>query len=139
MGKSAGSVMTKRIWTCLTTVLAGSFLSFSSYAAEFRVLYAEPVVLPSIDVAAGSSKSTATRRMSFRAFERQFSLVLEDNDRLLNRLDAGALMQVSNLKLLRGTLDGVPGSWVRLTLNAEDGQYSGAIWDGSELYAIEPR
>ena len=36
---------------------------------------------------------------------------------------------------LKGTLEGVPGSWVRL--NRIDGRFSGGFFDGNELYLID--
>ena len=40
-----------------------------------------------------------------------------------------------DLVLYRGTVVGQPGSWVRLA--GRDGSFTGAVWDGAELYAIE--
>jgi hypothetical protein len=70
----------------------------------------------------------------FDAYGRRFSLVLETNDRLLKGMPAARKAALSRIRLLRGTLAGVPNSWVRLT---SDGfEVAGAIWDGADLYVI---
>jgi uncharacterized repeat protein (TIGR01451 family) len=40
------------------------------------------------------------------------------------------------MQVLRGTVQGLPGSWVRLTIDGE--RQSGMVWDGRDLYVIEP-
>ena len=42
--------------------------------------------------------------------------------------------QLAGYRLLRGSLDGAPGSWVRLTESARG--VEGAIWDGHDLYTV---
>ena len=70
----------------------------------------------------------------FDAYGRRFSLSLTDNDRVLSKLPAQRKLQLPSYKLLRGSLDGQPGSWVRLTQS--DAGIEGAIWDGHDLYAV---
>ena len=71
------------------------------------------------------------------AFGRAMSLSLEDNSRLLRAASPQTRARLSSSSVLKGSISGVHGSWVRLTLT--DGAYSGAIWDGSDLYFVEPR
>ncbi len=88
-----------------------------------QIQFAEPVQL---DVAA----STA----SFEAYGRRFSLALGDNERVLAKLPAQRKQELQRYRLMRGTLDGQPGSWVRLTESAAG--IEGAIWDGHDLYTV---
>ncbi len=64
----------------------------------------------------------------------EFSLALSDNERVLDKLPAQRKQDLQGYRLLRGTLDGQPGSWVRLTESAAG--IEGAIWDGQDLYAV---
>src|SRR5690606_15064314 len=69
-------------------------------------------------------------------FGREFSAVLEPNDRLLQGLAPKQRAALREIELYRGKLDGAPSSWVRLSRHR--GRVSGAIWDGFDLYGIEP-
>lgn len=95
---------------------------------RLRVLYTEPVVIEGLDLPPG--------RASFDAYGRRFSLVLEPNERLVARLGAADRAAMRGVRLLRGTLDGVEGSWVRLAIDGD--RQSGMVWDGRDLYVIEP-
>ena len=70
----------------------------------------------------------------FDAYGRRFSLTLADNERVLAKLPAQRKLQLQSYRLLRGALDGQPGSWVRLTESKAG--VEGAIWDGHDLYAV---
>lgn len=72
------------------------------------------------------------RRLSFEAYGRRFDLRLERNDRI-RFVDA---RRTPGIEALRGTVEGAPGSWVRLT-RTPAGLY-GLMSDGQDLYAIEP-
>jgi hypothetical protein len=87
------------------------------------IQYAEPVT---VALKAGTAQ--------FDAYGRRFSLTLTDNDRVLQKLSAQRLRELGRYRLLRGSLDGAPGSWVRLT-ESPDG-VEGAIWDGHDLYTV---
>jgi hypothetical protein len=67
--------------------------------------------------------------LEFAAFSRHFRLQLSNNERLAHLADA------SSLQLYTGTLDGVPGSWARISIR--DGLPRGMIWDGRELYVVD--
>jgi uncharacterized repeat protein (TIGR01451 family) len=95
---------------------------------RFRVLHAEPVLLEGL--------TARPSRASFDAFGRRFDLVLESNSRLLAGVDPAGRAAMSGMKVLRGTVQGVPGSWVRLTVDGD--RQSGMVWDGRDLYVIEP-
>jgi len=67
--------------------------------------------------------------LEFAAFGRDFRLSLARNERLA-RVAAG-----SSVQLYKGNLQGVPGSWARISI--QDGQPRGMIWDGRELFVVE--
>ena len=74
--------------------------------------------------------------MSFLAYGRQFELALEPNDRLLAALPPAQREALRVFPIYRGRLSGMPGSWVRLT--QVGARLEGMIWDGHDLYTIEP-
>ena len=77
-------------------------------------------------------------RLSFDAFGQHFDLALEANERLIERLPIDQQKRITAThQLYKGQINGVPGSWVRLTKS--EGQWTGLIWDGDNLYALEPR
>jgi hypothetical protein len=92
-------------------------------ASAQQLQYAEPVSLSLVGQAA-----------HFEAYGRRFDLTLADNSRVLDKLPAQRKAELSTYRLVRGTLDGAPGSWVRLVQSAAG--VEGAIWDGSDLYAV---
>ena len=67
--------------------------------------------------------------LAFTAYGRGFRLQLSSNGRLA-RLAAG-----SSLQLYKGTLEGVPDSWARISI--QDGLPRGMIWDGRELFVVD--
>ena len=83
------------------------------------------------------SDRASARRASFLAFGRAFDLELEPNNRLLAQLsDATRRNLAASSNLFKGRLAGREDTWVRLTV--VNGELAGVIWDGAELYAIEP-
>jgi hypothetical protein len=72
------------------------------------------------------------RSMQFDAYGRRFELRLERNERL-RFVEA---RRMPGVEPLRGSVVGVPGSWVRLT-RTPAGPF-GLLFDGRDLYAIEP-
>jgi Metallo-peptidase family M12 len=67
--------------------------------------------------------------LEFSAFGRVFRLQLSNNQRLAH-VAAG-----SSVELYKGTLDGAPGSWARISVL--DGLPRGLIWDGRELFIVD--
>src|SRR6476659_1002680 len=100
-------------------------LAFAAQAAVAApaIQYAEPIAL--------TLKSSTSQ---FDAYGRRFDLKLADNDRVLSKLGATRKAELSPYRLVRGTVDGSPGSWVRLVQSAQG--VEGAIWDGHELNAV---
>jgi hypothetical protein len=104
-------------------------------AADFRILHAESIDLPAEKLAADATHSLLTE-MSFEAYGRRFDLELEPNERLLSKLSATEKAALARFPVYRGRLAGAPGSWVRLTRVGRN--VHGMIWDGAQLYLIEP-
>lgn len=124
-----------RWFTLALTFLGGAVLSGGAFAAEhdFRILHSEALA-PSTRIL---SEPEGTARMSFQAYGRQFDLELQTNRRLLNKLPAAQKRATEQrYALYRGRLQGLPNTWVRLTQVGTE--LYGAIWDGQDLYAIEP-
>ena len=109
----------KLLW--VTLVLGATCAS--AQQKQMRIQFAEPV---SLKATAGHSE--------FDAYGRRFSLNLQRNERLVQGLPAAARSQLSHVQLLRGKLEGLNGSWVRLTQVAAG--LEGAIWDGQDLYVV---
>jgi hypothetical protein len=128
--------MENRAFGALATALLLCCAYASAARAEpLRVLYAEPFQAQSLSTPGAQKPGPANLRV--QAFNRTFELELEDNSRLLRATSAATRARFGTVRLLKGTIKDAPGSWVRLSLR--DGRYSGAFWDGSELYAIAPR
>src|SRR4051812_1756235 len=100
-------------------MLAGAAIA----APPMQIKFAEKVSLP-----ANPGKA------EFDAYGRRFSLTLETNDRLLKALPAARKTTLGQAKILRGKVDGVAGSWVRLTRVGKG--LEGAIWDGTDMYVV---
>jgi hypothetical protein len=98
-------------------------LASGALAQVPAIQYVEPVALA---MKSGSAQ--------FDAYGRRFSLTLTDNQRVLAKLSAERKQQLQGYRLLRGAVDGAPGSWVRLTESASGTE--GAIWDGHDLYTV---
>ena len=67
--------------------------------------------------------------LEFTAFGRGFNLQLSSNQRLA-KLAAG-----SSVQLYKGTIEDVPGSWARISI--QDGLPRGMIWDGREMFIVD--
>jgi hypothetical protein len=96
-----------------------------------RILTHEPF-RPLTETSNTRQKTGTARSLKFDAFGRRFALTLEKNTRLATLV---APTQGPALSLYRGSLDNVPGSWARLSAQAD--AIRGLIWDGNELYVID--
>jgi hypothetical protein len=106
-------------------------------AADFRILHSESLAVRAEDLAESAAAAAGPTALTFEAYGRQFTLELEPNERLLARLPAAQRIALQRTPIYRGRLEGMDGSWVRLTRIGRD--LHGLIWDGTELYVIEPR
>jgi len=110
--------------------LAGPCLAAADIPGNARILYFEPFVTTIDPRPALSEKRSNARMLKFDAYGRRFELALEPNA-TLEPARAG-----SNVQLYRGELTGIAGSWARVATSGSD--VHGLIWDGSQLYVIEP-
>lgn len=127
--------MASRMIGALMTALLAYFYAAAALSEPLQILYAEPFQLQFMQTP--GAQKTGPDILRIQAFGGTFELMLEDNSSLLRYAPPQIRSRLSTTQLFKGALRNLPGSWVRLT--ATDGVYSGAIWDGSELYAIEPR
>src|SRR5688572_3259223 len=110
---------------CAALLLAATMWpAFSGAAGGFVPQHSEDL-RPALTRA--SKAGTAT--LEFTAFGRGFRLQLSSNEHLA-RFAAG-----SSVQLYKGTLEGVPGSWTRISI--QDGLPRGLIWDGRELFIVD--
>ena len=116
-------------------VYASQELGTVNNDALIEILYHEP--LPNIHIESEPG-NTSKMRCSLTGFGWEFDLVLESNNRIVSALPHRKKMDLlRTCKLYRGHIDGVDGSWVRLAKTTT--KCSGMIWDGTELYVIDPR
>ena len=78
------------------------------------------------------TRDAAGRPLEIEAYGRRLTLQLERNDRMRFVTE----QRLPGVETLRGTINGIPGSWVRLT-RTPSGLY-GMFFDGREVYAVEP-
>jgi Reprolysin (M12B) family zinc metalloprotease/Domain of unknown function DUF11 len=126
-------------WRVVPRVVIACVAVWSAFAqaGDFRILYAEPVdIRLEASQRAAGEKSARGAHLSFDAYGRRFEIALEPNERLLSRLTPERRAALATYEVYRGTLDGLPGTWVRLTRRGE--MLAGAIWDGQDLYALAP-
>jgi hypothetical protein len=121
--KALGSHRVRAFGSRLALWFIALGLASGATAQEPSIQYVEPIAI--------ALKSGAAQ---FDAYGRHFALTLVDNERVLSKLSAQRKLQLQNVRMLRGSLDGAPGSWVRLTSFA--GGVEGAIWDGHDLYTV---
>ena len=96
-------------------------------AAPYKVLNHEAIQIESRTLGGG-----ARQHLSLAAFGKQFELSLQPNDGIQRAVPSGR----PDIQPLAGTVDGQPGSWVRITRTRAG--WRGLLFDGQELYAIEP-
>jgi hypothetical protein len=72
------------------------------------------------------------QRMRLDAYGQRFELLLQPNEGIRRAVPAGR----SDIEPLKGTVEGQSASWVRMTRTRAG--WRGMLFDGHELYAIEP-
>jgi hypothetical protein len=95
-------------------------------AGELRVLHQQAVRITT------RAQVGAQEHVSFDAYGRRFELTVAPNERIRRAMGA----ENTTTMPLQGTVDGIKGSWVRITRGV--GGWRGMIFDGQSLYAIEP-
>jgi hypothetical protein len=114
----------------LTVLLAGLIFSATAVAAPthgYRVLHHEAV-----EVATRKGVG-ASEHMSFEAYGRRFDVTVSPNERIRRGMPASL---AATTMPLQGTVDGLAGSWVRITRSASG--LRGMVFDGHDMYAVEP-
>lgn len=114
----------------------GALALSTAWAGESRVRYAEPAELTGLPTLQAGARKTTPARARLEGLGRRFELQLEPNDRVVGRLSKAERRALPAHALYRGTVAGLPGSWVRLTRLA-DGLH-GLVYDGRELLVIAP-
>lgn len=124
--------------TLIAAIALRAMPAGAASSGEIGITYFEPI--PAFDSVAqnttaqrGVTQKTSEERLSFDAYGRHFELQLEPNDRIAPL--ASRKTNAQPLRLMRGTLAGQPGSWVRLA--GSDQEWRGMIWDGTQLYVVE--
>jgi hypothetical protein len=128
----AGAAVRAGLWVVAFAAFVPSIAAANDSEHAAHIAYFEP--LRPLSAASGSANNKASGalpQLRFDAFGRRFELSLATNSRLME-----SKTRTSSLELYRGSLDGVAGSWVRLA--TKGAQLHGMIWDGTQLYAIEP-
>ncbi|HEU4654858.1 MAG TPA: M12 family metallo-peptidase [Steroidobacteraceae bacterium] len=128
--RSKRSLVHTLLGACACTAM---FAAANAHSAA-RINSAESVDLSALTHAAhtGQQKLRSDHLAAqFDAFDRRFDLQLQVNSKW-----AASQTPVSALALYRGAIANAAGSWVRLGIEGED--VHGLIWDGRELFAIEP-
>jgi metallopeptidase family M12-like protein/uncharacterized protein DUF11 len=132
--KVAGAVRAglRVVVTVAVAALALPVAAANDDARTGRITYFEPLrTLPAQSSAGQRKAGSSVQQLRFDAFGRRFDLSLGSNDRLMLSKPAH-----SQLELYSGAIDGIAGSWVRLATKGE--VLHGMMWDGTQLYAIEP-
>lgn len=107
-------------------------------APSARIQRAEPIDLPAaaLPSEAALRQSGRPARLRFAAFGRPFELELESNAGILQELPEDQRGALPPHALYKGRLTAIPDSWLRIS--QVDGRVYGAIWDGTDMYAIAP-
>jgi hypothetical protein len=115
----------RRLTRCAALLFAVSAWPLTSNAAGVIVPQHMEDLRPALTRASKGDAAT----LEFAAFGRDFRLRLSNNQHL-SRLSVGGSVQ-----LYQGTLEGVAGSWARISVH--DGLPRGMIWDGRELFVMD--
>src|SRR5687768_8643190 len=133
----------KRVGELLRRVAAFSFAAIAGSALaaepnESQILYFEPLRLrasPDTQQPATQQKGSSSRELQFDAYGRHFSVSLQTNEKLSPLLQSKTGV-ITPVQLFKGQVNGIAGSWARIAI--DEGQLRGMLWDGAELYIIEP-
>src|SRR5262245_47639713 len=114
--------MTAPAWLPTSIILALAAASIRpACATDLHLRYAEAVSPLTIERAANDRQHPGVTpralRMHFHALQHDFDATLEDNSRVLDGLSAARRARLGSLELYRGTLAGIPGGWVRVTVH----------------------
>jgi hypothetical protein len=119
----------------LKTILLTLLLPGSVFAGSAQILYFEPLQ-PEVATSGAAQKQSNQHALGFQAFGRRFDLTLSRNENIVQQNKNSASAEGPALRLYKGDVNGTPGSWARMAAQGE--RLHGMIWDGRELYIIEP-
>jgi hypothetical protein len=125
MRKATSRISLGSLTRCAALLLAAAVWPALSGAASGLVPQHSEDLRPALTRASKGDAAT----LEFTAFGRGFRLQLSNNQRLA-QLAVG-----SSVQLYKGTLEGVPGSWARISI--QGGLPRGMIWDGRELFIVD--
>ena len=125
MRKATSRTSLAHLTRCAAFLLAATAWPALSGAAGGLVPQHTEDLRPALTRASKGGAAT----LELTAFGRSFRLQLSNNQRLA-QFAAG-----SSVELYKGTLEGVPGSWARISVH--DGLPRGMIWDGRELFIVD--
>ncbi len=130
--KVAGAAVRAGLWVVAAAALAPPVAAANDSARPARINYFERLhVLPATAGNANRKPDGQLQQLRFDAFGRRFEISLGSNGRLME-----SKPHPSPLELYRGSIDGIAASWVRLATKGN--AVHGMMWDGTQLYAIEP-
>jgi Metallo-peptidase family M12/Domain of unknown function DUF11/Reprolysin family propeptide len=139
MGAGRGTSANARIrWFAFAAaIVAPLTTSAMDIGSDARIVYFETLDQAAVTTTA-AQKTAASATLQFNAYGRHFDLALDRNDALISDASgvAASKLRSASLQLYRGRLAGNAQSWARLA--RKDEQLHGMIWDGTELYVIEP-
>src|SRR6186713_2442069 len=124
MWKANSRTLRCHLALCATLLFAATSPALSGAASGLVPQHSEDL-RPALTRASKGDAAT----LEFSAFGRVFRLQLSNNQRLA-KFAAG-----SSVQLYKGALEGVPGSWARISVH--DGLPRGMIWDGRELFIVD--
>jgi hypothetical protein len=132
VGRHGG--LARRAAVLLALLLTATGAIAANGIDDFRILYSESFpATAAASTASGTNLKTSDDPLlgglSFDAYGKRFNLALARNARIMQYAGSNGIAYL-------GALSQLPGSWVRLARTGDD--LHGLIWDGSELYVIEP-
>lgn len=123
-----------RRWFAVLTCIAALRPAAAVDLDAAQILYFEPLRISTPAAPSSQQKSSRSRELQFDAYGRRFTLTLEPNEKLSPLLQSKP--GEPSMQLYRGRVNGVAQSWARIAIT--DGRFHGMLWDGAELYIIEP-
>jgi hypothetical protein len=116
----------RKLCTGSAVLVCLALVRIATAAPAFKILYHERLdITPRVD-------AQGQQHVSFDAYGRHFDVNLESNENIRRGVPANR----SDIRPYRGAVAGQEGSWTRLTQTRNG--WRGVIFDGHELYAIEP-
>lgn len=136
----SGCVGAKRravgVWVAIAT-FGWLPMAAASAQSDPQILYFEPLRI-SVPQTNGSGRAQKgaheLTKLELSAFGRAYTLNVNTNETFHESL--ATKPRRSSLSLYRGSIEGLPGSWVRLATQGTD--IHGMLWDGTAIYVIAP-